>query len=81
PKGASPIAEADGRITIDETDKAKKVILPPDNGDEPHVYPVLKRATLLVEDGQHVTVGQPLQVGTLDPKEVMRVMGAREVQK
>ena len=81
PKGASPIAEADGRITIDETDKSKKVILTPDNGDEPHVYPVLKRATLLIEDGQHVTVGQPLLVGTLDPKEVMRVMGAREVQK
>src|SRR5689334_6407038 len=81
PKGASPIAESDGRITIDETDKSRKVILTPDNGDEPHVYPVLKRATLLVEDGQHVTVGQPLQVGTLDPKEVMRVQGAREVQK
>lgn len=81
PKGASPIAEADGRITIDETDKAKKVILTPDNGDEPVVYPVLKRATLLVEDGQHVSVGEPLQVGTLDPKEVMRVQGAREVQK
>ncbi|HPT94167.1 MAG TPA: DNA-directed RNA polymerase subunit beta' [Microbacteriaceae bacterium] len=81
PKGASPIAEADGRITIDETDKAKKVILTPDNGDEPHVYPVLKRATLLVEDGQHVTLGEPLQVGTLDPKEVMRVLGARAVQQ
>ncbi len=81
PKGASPIAESDGRITIEETDSAKKVILTPDNGDEPHVYPVLKRATLLVEDGQHVTVGQPILVGTLDPKEVMRVMGAREVQR
>ncbi|MFL2000242.1 DNA-directed RNA polymerase subunit beta' [Microbacterium sp. A1-JK] len=81
PKGASPIAEADGRITIDETEKAKKVILTPDNGDEAVVYPVLKRATLLVEDGQHVTVGQPILVGTLDPKEVMRVMGAREVQR
>ena len=81
PKGASPIAEADGVIKIDETDKAKKVILTPDNGDEPHVYPVLKRATLLVEEGQRVTVGQPILVGTLDPKEVMRVQGAREVQK
>jgi DNA-directed RNA polymerase subunit beta' len=81
PKGASPIAESDGRITIEETDRAKKVILTPDNGDEPHVYPVLRRATLLVEDGQHVTVGQPILVGTLDPKEVMRVMGAREVQR
>ncbi|HQC93730.1 MAG TPA: DNA-directed RNA polymerase subunit beta', partial [Microbacteriaceae bacterium] len=81
PKGASPIAEADGRITIDENEKAKKVILTPDNGDEPHVYPVLKRATLLVEDGQHVKLGDPLQVGTLDPKEVMRVLGARAVQQ
>ncbi|MRH29972.1 DNA-directed RNA polymerase subunit beta' [Microbacterium sp. SYP-A9085] len=81
PKGASPIAESDGRITIDETEKSRKVILTPDNGDEPHVYPVLKRATLLVEDGQHVEVGQPLQVGTLDPKEIMRVQGARTVQK
>ena len=81
PKAASPIAEADGRITIDETDKAKRLILTPDNGDEEVIYPVLKRATLLVEDGQHVSVGQPLLVGTLDPKEVMRVMGAREVQR
>ncbi|WP_345752684.1 DNA-directed RNA polymerase subunit beta' [Microbacterium rhizophilus] len=81
PKGASPIAEAAGRVTIDETEKAKKIIITPDSGDEPVVYPVLKRATLLVEDGQHVEVGQPLQVGTLDPKEIMRVQGAREVQK
>ncbi|WP_261167036.1 DNA-directed RNA polymerase subunit beta' [Microbacterium sp. Marseille-Q6965] len=81
PKGATPIAEADGRITIEETEKSRKVVLTPDNGDEVKVYPVLKRATLLVEDGQHVTVGQPLQVGTLDPKEIMRVQGAREVQK
>jgi DNA-directed RNA polymerase subunit beta' len=81
PKGASPIAVADGRIKIEETEKEKRVILTPDNGDEPVVYKVLKRATLLVEDGQHLTVGQPLQVGALDPKEIMRVQGAREVQK
>ncbi|WP_119696636.1 DNA-directed RNA polymerase subunit beta' [Microbacterium halotolerans] len=81
PKGASPIADADGRITIEETEKQKKVILTPDSGDEVKSYPVLKRATLLVEDGDRVKVGQPLQVGTLDPKEIMRVQGAREVQK
>jgi len=81
PKGASPIAEAAGRIVIEETDKSRKVILTPDNGDEPHVYPVLKRSTLLVEDGQHVELGQQLIVGTVDPKEVLRVKGVREVQK
>jgi DNA-directed RNA polymerase subunit beta' len=81
PKGASPIAEAAGRITIEDTDRSRKVILTPDNGDEPIAYPVLKRATLLVEDGQHVELGQQLHVGAVDPKEVLRVRGVRAVQE
>ncbi|NEM91160.1 DNA-directed RNA polymerase subunit beta' [Galbitalea soli] len=81
PKGASPIAEAAGRITIEDTDRSRKLILTPDNGDEPIAYPVLKRATLLIEDGQHVDLGQQLHVGNLDPKEVLRVKGVRAVQQ
>ncbi|HEV7957669.1 MAG TPA: DNA-directed RNA polymerase subunit beta' [Marisediminicola sp.] len=81
PKGASPIAEAAGRITIEDTDRSRKLILTPDNGDEAIAYPVLKRATLLVEDGQHVELGQQLHVGAIDPKEVLRVRGVRAVQE
>ncbi|WP_371030208.1 DNA-directed RNA polymerase subunit beta' [Pseudoclavibacter sp. JSM 162008] len=81
PKGASPLAEAAGRIEIQDTDKSRKIVLIPDNGDEPHIYPVLKRAELLVEDGQHVEHGQQLHEGPIDPKDVLRVKGAREVQK
>lgn len=81
PKGASPIVEAAGRITIEDTDRSRKVILTPDNGDEAIAYPVLKRSTLLVEDGQHVELGQQVIVGAVDPKEVLRVKGVREVQK
>jgi DNA-directed RNA polymerase subunit beta' len=81
PKGASPIAETAGRITIEDTEKSRKVILTPDNGDEPVIYPVLKRSTLLVSDGDHVELGQQLQVGTVDPKEVLRVQGVRAVQQ
>jgi DNA-directed RNA polymerase subunit beta' len=80
PKGASPIAEAPGRVTIEDTERQRRVILTPDNGDEPQIYPVLKRATLLVEDGQHVELGQQFVVGNLDPKEVLRVQGVRAVQ-
>ncbi|GMA28539.1 DNA-directed RNA polymerase subunit beta' [Arenivirga flava] len=81
PKGASPISEATGRVTIEDTDKQRRVIVTPDNGDEPFVYPVLKRATLLVEDGDRIELGQQLQVGAVDPKEVLRVKGVRDVQK
>jgi DNA-directed RNA polymerase subunit beta' len=81
PKGASPIAESAGRVTIEDTDRQRRIILTPDNGDEPKPYPVLKRATLLIEDGQHVELGQQFIVGNLDPKEVLRVQGSRAVQK
>jgi DNA-directed RNA polymerase subunit beta' len=81
PKGASPIAEAAGRVTIEDTERQRRIILTPDNGDEPLTYPVLKRSTLLVEDGQHVELGQQYVAGNLDPKEVLRVLGVRAVQK
>ncbi len=76
-----PIAEAAGRITIEDTDRARRIILTPDSGEEPIAYPVLRRATLLVEDGQHVELGQQFHVGNLDPKEVLRVKGVRAVQQ
>ncbi|WP_168626185.1 MULTISPECIES: DNA-directed RNA polymerase subunit beta' [unclassified Cryobacterium] len=81
PKGASPIAEAAGKITIEDTDRNRKLILTPDNGEEPITYTVLKRSTLLIEDGQHVELGQQLHVGAVDPKEVLRVRGVRAVQE
>jgi len=82
PKSVSPIAEAAGTIKIDDTDaRGRKIVLTPDNGDEPVVYTVLRRATLLVEDGQHVELGQQFHVGNLDPKEVLRVRGVRAVQQ
>jgi DNA-directed RNA polymerase subunit beta' len=81
PKGASPMAEAAGRITIEDNDKVRRVVLTPDNGDEAIAYPVLRRATLMVEDGQHVDLGQQFVVGNLDPKEVLRVQGVRAVQQ
>ena len=81
PKGSSPIAEVDGRITVEETEKSKKLILTPDSGDEPIAYPVLRRAKLLVEDGASVVSGTQLVEGTLDPKEVLKVRGQRAVQQ
>jgi DNA-directed RNA polymerase subunit beta' len=81
PKGASPIAESAGRITIDDSEAQRRIILTPDNGDEEVVYPVTKRAALLVEDGQHVELGQQLLEGPVDPKEVLRVKGVRAVQQ
>jgi DNA-directed RNA polymerase subunit beta' len=80
PKGVAPISEVSGRIRIDDTDKTRKIIVVPDDGSEEISHPVSKRIRLMVEDGQHVTVGQQLIVGAVDPKVVLRVLGQRQVQ-
>ena len=80
PKGVAQISAATGRIRIDETDKAKKVIVIPDDGSEELEYPVSKRAKLIVEDGQTIIAGEAIQVGKPDPKEVLRIRGPRQVQ-
>ena len=81
PKGVAPIAEAAGRINIDESEKTMRLILTPDDGTEEIAYPVLRRARLQVADGEHVEVGQKLIVGAVDPKQVLRILGPRAAQK
>ncbi len=80
PKGVAPIAEVTGRVRIEDADKTRKIIVVPDDGGEEIGEQVSKRVRLLVEDGQHVTVGTQLTVGAVDPKQVLRILGMRAVQ-
>jgi DNA-directed RNA polymerase subunit beta' len=81
PRGKAPIAEAAGRVQIDETDKTRRVVVIPDDGSEEQAYPVGKRTRLLVEDGGRVDVGQQLTVGKPDPQDVLRILGPRKTQE
>jgi DNA-directed RNA polymerase subunit beta' len=81
PKGRAPITEAAGRVEVEETDRARKVLVTPDDGSEVQEYPVSKRSRLLVADGDHVEVGQQLTQGTPDPQEVLRILGVRKAQE
>ncbi|MCY7397111.1 MAG: DNA-directed RNA polymerase subunit beta', partial [Nocardioides sp.] len=81
PKGRSPIAEAAGRVEIEESDKARKVLITPDDGSEVQEYAVSKRSRLLVADGEHIEVGQMLTLGTPDPQDVLRILGVRRAQE
>jgi DNA-directed RNA polymerase subunit beta' len=80
PKGVAPISEVAGRVRIEDSDKARKIVVVPDDGSEEVPHSVSKRARLLVEDGGHVGVGDQLVVGAVDPKQVLRIQGQREVQ-
>jgi DNA-directed RNA polymerase subunit beta' len=84
PKGVAPIAEASGRVRIEETEGAKgfarHIIVTPDDGSEEREYPISRRARLKINDGDTVEAGQQLVNGAQNPHEVLRIMGPREVQ-
>ena len=81
PAGFAPITESAGRAEIEENDKQRRITVTPDDGTDPVTYNVSKRVSLLISDGDHVDVGQQLTVGSVDPKQVLRILGPRAVQQ
>jgi DNA-directed RNA polymerase subunit beta' len=80
PKGNAPISEVDGRVRIEDGDRSRKLVVTPDDGSEELSYTVSRRSRLLIGEGDRVSVGQQLIVGSVNPHEVLRIMGPREVQ-
>ncbi|MBE9402707.1 DNA-directed RNA polymerase subunit beta' [Brachybacterium sp. p3-SID1565] len=81
PAGFAPITESAGRVEVEENDKQRRITVTPDDGTDPITYNVSKRVTLRVSDGDHVEVGHQLTVGSVDPKQVLRILGPRAVQQ
>jgi DNA-directed RNA polymerase subunit beta' len=80
PKGMAPISEVEGRVKIEETEKSRKITVVPDDGSDEVSYQVPMRTRMLVGDGDHVEVGQQLVHGAVNPHEVLRILGSRQVQ-
>ena len=81
PKGQAKITQFAGTVHIEESDKAKKVIILDDTGEELHSYAISRRADLMVEDGQHVEAGDQLYKGSLNPHELLKYRGALETAR
>ena len=81
PKGEAPISGYAGTIKVEDTDRGRQVtVVPDDDAEERATYPVTRRAPLLVADGQHVEAGTQLIEGSVDPKEILRILGPRAAQ-
>ena len=81
PKGEAPIAEAAGRLQVEDGERLRRLTIVRDDGDEDITYQVSKRAKLLVEEGGNVVVGQQLVEGSVDPKKVLRINGRKAAQQ
>ncbi|MDR1294614.1 MAG: DNA-directed RNA polymerase subunit beta', partial [Bifidobacteriaceae bacterium] len=91
PKGKAAVAEAAGRVRIEDGERdRRRLVIVRDDGEPDLEYPLYKGVRLewedshgqhLIEDGSQVAAGQQLYRGTPDPQDVLRVSGLRKVQE
>jgi DNA-directed RNA polymerase subunit beta' len=79
PKGLAKIAEVDGKVSVEETDKAVKLTITDDKGEE-HDYSFPARTNLLVDKGKRVEIGTQLNEGSLFPAELLSIRGRTETE-
>jgi DNA-directed RNA polymerase subunit beta' len=79
PKGLAKIAEVPGKVTLEDTDKARTVVITDDTGEEHrHTFP--RRTRLFVETGQRIDSGKQLNEGSLYPHELLAIRGRTETE-
>jgi DNA-directed RNA polymerase subunit beta' len=80
PKGLAKIAEQDGTVTIEETEKALTVVITDETGEEHrHAFP--RRTRLFVSQGERIKAGRQLNEGSLYPHELLAVRGRTETEQ
>jgi DNA-directed RNA polymerase subunit beta' len=80
PKGLAKIAEQDGVISIEESEKALTVVITDEAGEEHrHAFP--RRTRLHVTGGQKIEAGTQLNEGSLYPHELLAIRGRTETEQ
>jgi DNA-directed RNA polymerase subunit beta' len=80
PKGLAKIAEQDGVVSLEETDKALTVVITDDAGEEHrHAFP--RRTRLYVSQGEKIEAGRQLNEGSLYPHELLAIRGRTETEQ
>ncbi|MBD3308803.1 DNA-directed RNA polymerase subunit beta' [candidate division KSB3 bacterium] len=81
PKEQATISEIDGVVQFGEVSRGmRKIVVRNENGDE-REYSVPRGTHINVREGDPVTAGEPLMDGPSNPHDILRVLGAKEVQK
>jgi DNA-directed RNA polymerase subunit beta' len=80
PKGLAKIAEQDGVVSIEETDKALTVVITDESGEEHrHAFP--RRTRLFVTSGEKIKAGKQLNEGSIYPHELLAIRGRTETEQ
>ncbi|MBQ1419355.1 MAG: DNA-directed RNA polymerase subunit beta' [Aeriscardovia sp.] len=80
PRGKSEIAPEDGTVEIDDSGSFRLIKIVNSQGEKVAEFKTNRRVPLLVHDGEFVKAGTQLAEGSVDPKEVLRICGAKDAE-
>jgi DNA-directed RNA polymerase subunit beta' len=81
PKRDAILSEISGRVSIGESKKKREVVVTGDeDGHEQKTYQINYGSRLKVTDGQMVEAGDELIEGSINPHDLLRILGVKAVQ-
>ena len=81
PKGLAVIAEIEGVVSFKETKKKKEVVITNEETGEQHTSLIVFGARLKVKEGDRVIKGQSITEGSINPHDLLRVVGVNGVRE
>ena len=79
PKNAAIISEISGKTRFEEVKRTRNIVVTAPDGDEKQ-YQIPYGYRIKIQEGDWVEKGQPLTEGSINPHDVLAVLGEEEVQ-
>ena len=80
PKGVAIISEITGKVRITEVANKREIIVMNEETGESATYMIPFGARIKVRDEQEINAGDPLTEGSLNPHDILAILGATAVQ-
>jgi DNA-directed RNA polymerase subunit beta' len=81
PKEPAVITEIDGTVKYGDVQKQYRKIFVTGDDEQPREYQLPRGAHINVQEGEKVKAGEPLMDGPIDPHDILRVRGEKELQR
>jgi DNA-directed RNA polymerase subunit beta' len=81
PKEPAVITEIDGQVKYGDVQKQYRKIFVVGDDAETREYQLPRGAHINVQEGERVRAGEPLMDGPIDPHDILRVRGEKELQR
>ena len=80
PKGVAIISEIAGRVSVSETKRKREIIVSNDEDGESKTYAIPYSASIVVKTGDVIEKGAELTMGSINPNDILRILGPHDVQ-